>query len=353
MKFDHNIKGFLVAKDFYHDLSPRTNYDDSSVDDSSQQPSSVFTCTVDHSGATVHVKGWLIPAGGLRPIVFVHDLGEEIALYEAAALQFRAAGYPVYGFDLRGHGQSGRRLGHVPKFQTLVNDLLQVVAWVRHRENGRHPVIVGHGLGALVAIYFHKSHPKFCAAVVLSAIPLSLKTPVSRFERFLIRTLAEIYPTMKLPVGISPRFTLSPVPAGFVKKFLAIFKLGGYRPPRISCIFARELIRAVFRAKAVFLNVRSPALILRPLADEVCDYSDLDTVLERHHQRDLISILDLENVGHSVFNESDESMKTAVSSIVQWIAAREAAGDIYIRSTKDAVHPITQATSELRQFTDN
>ena len=55
----------------------------------------------------------------------VHDLGERADLYKRTAMSFVERGYSTYAFDLRGHGRSGRRLGHAPGFTILVKDLLQ------------------------------------------------------------------------------------------------------------------------------------------------------------------------------------------------------------------------------------
>src|SRR5690606_5848236 len=109
----------------------------------------VYICPVDHVGTSVFVKGWVVPGSRQHPIVLVHDLGETVYMMGGLATKLAEAGYSVYSFDQRGHGQSGRRLGHIPGFNQLALDLLQVVAWVKHKEGGRKPVIVGQGLGAL------------------------------------------------------------------------------------------------------------------------------------------------------------------------------------------------------------
>ena len=76
----------------------------------------VYTCPVDHVGTSVFVKGWLIPGRQKRPVILVHDLGETAEKLSDCAIRLARAGYSVYSFDMRGHGQSGRRLGTFPAF---------------------------------------------------------------------------------------------------------------------------------------------------------------------------------------------------------------------------------------------
>src|SRR5690606_30753211 len=131
---------------------------------------------VDHHGTTVYVKGWRRPENTKPPIVIAHDLGENISMYRDVAKKLIKQGHNVYGFDLRGHGRSGRRLGHAPSFNILVLDLLQVAAWVRHQEAGKPAIIVGQGIGALITLSFTKRYSHFCRALVLSAPVLELAT---------------------------------------------------------------------------------------------------------------------------------------------------------------------------------
>lgn len=302
-----------------------TRFGDSDLDENHV----VFSCPADHSGTTLHVEGWLRDNSEKAPVVLVHDLGENIRKYRQVALRLRAAGYDVYGMDLRGHGQSGRRLGHIPRFQALVNDLLQVAAWVKHKRE-RKPILIGHGLGALIVIYFLRAYPKFAQAAVLSSIPLNTRRPVSRFTQFMIRSIAEVAPTMKLPAALCPVFAADGCGESILQKSMYVAGLSQQKPPRISANFAKELLRAIFRSKALFTQISLPTLVLWPGRDAMCDRSDLTEALERHHHREMITVVDLPDSGHGIYFEGesqaegtsagDTGREAAFAAIARWFA---------------------------------
>lgn len=274
----------------------------------------VSSLPVDHAGTTVYVKGWRREQSERSPIIIVHDLGEHTEHYRETALALVEHGYSVYIFDLRGHGRSGRRLGHAPSFDVLVKDLLQVAAWVRHKESGRLPIILGHGIGALITIDFTKSHGNFCKAAILSAPCLELTSPVTWFARFVIKLLADFSPHFRIPSALSPQFA----------KDLKIAQKeaeDGHRAPyfpRLTAVFAQELLLAIKRTTASFIEYHGQVLILCPDKDDVCSYKNLKKSAALHQEHNL-KIVDLRGTGHSVFIEDDDTRKGALSLILPWL----------------------------------
>ena len=142
-----------------------------------------------------------------HPILIVHDLGEHAEMYRHVIDDIVERGKNVYMFDLRGHGRSGKRLGHAPSYDILIKDLLQVAAWVRHKESGLAPIIIGHGIGALITMDFSKTYSSLCKAMVLSAPCLELVHETTRMTRFFIKVLADIAPMVRIPIPLCPQFT--------------------------------------------------------------------------------------------------------------------------------------------------
>lgn len=274
----------------------------------------ISSVPVDHSGTTIYLKGWRRERSERHPIIIVHDLGEHTELYRDTAIEFLEAGYPAYIFDLRGHGRSGRRLGHAPSFNVLVKDLLQVAAWVRHKEGGKAPVIVGHGIGALIAIEFTKRHGAFARAAVLSAPCLELVAEVSVAARFAIKILSEVSPTLRIPAALSPRFAKD-------LKVAQAETEEGHRAhyfPRLTAIFARELLTALDRTEATFIEYHGSVLILCPEKDEICSYGRVKKSAALHDEHNL-RIAELPGLGHAVFTEGEEPRRQALGIILPWL----------------------------------
>jgi alpha-beta hydrolase superfamily lysophospholipase len=275
----------------------------------------VSSLPVDHQGTTVYVKGWRHENGQAPAILIVHDLGEQTTHYRETARAFVLAGYSVYLFDLRGHGRSGRRLGHAPSYNILIKDLLQVAAWVRHKEGGRPPVILGHGIGALITMDFTKHHGTFCQAAILSAPCLEPLAEVTPPARILLRVLAEVTPTFRIPAALTPRFTRD------LKSSHQVDGDEEEKPiyfPRLTAVFAHELLLAIKRAEARFIEYHGNVLILCPDQDSVCSYGQLKKSAALHNEHNL-EIADLEGVGHGVFTDDLAAREQAMGIVLPWL----------------------------------
>ncbi len=275
----------------------------------------VSSLPVDHQGTAVYVKGWRYEHGQAQAILIVHDLGEQTTHYRDTARAFVTAGYSVYLFDLRGHGRSGRRLGHAPSFNILIKDLLQVAAWVRHKEGGRPPVILGHGIGALITMDFTKHHGAFCKAAILSAPCLEPLSEVTPPARFVLKVMAEVAPTFRIPAALTPRFTrdlkTSTQTEGDDEEKPIYF-------PRLTAIFAHELLLAIKRAEARFIEYHGSVLILCPDQDSVCSYVQLKKSAALHNEHNL-EIADLKGVGHGVFTDDHAARDRAMDVVLAWL----------------------------------
>lgn len=265
----------------------------------------VSSLPVDHAGTTVYLKGWRLEQTTQPPIVIVHDLGEHAELYRETAEAFAVAGYTTYVFDLRGHGRSGRRLGHSPSFAILVKDLLQVAAWVRHKEGGRAPVILGHGIGALITMEFTKLHGTFCHAAILSAPCLEPIHETPALIRLALRAIAEIAPTYRLPTALFPRFARD--------------LLDKERQTPLTAALAHELLLAIKHADARFSEYHGEVLILCPERDQILGYSYLKKLAVLHNEHNLL-IESLADANHCVFTESVPTRELAMRAILRWLA---------------------------------
>lgn len=279
----------------------------------------VTSLPVDHSGTTVYLKGWRLPGSKRAAIVLVHDLGEHTELYRDTAHDFVRAGHSCYCFDLRGHGRSGRRLGHATSYNVLIHDLLQVTAWVRHLEGGQAPILIGQGIGALIVIDFTKTHGNLCQAAILSAPCLELTGKVDWFTRGFIKFLAETWPTFRIPTTLSPRFSRElryeqEIEAARKQQTLATF-------PQLSAIFTNELLSAIQRAEANFIEYHGDVLILCPNRDNICSYGKVRKAAALHNESN-VEIIELEDVGHHVFSDST-SRHLALLKILPWLSNLE------------------------------
>ena len=101
-------------------------------------------------GVSLHLRQWAPEQPARGTVLLVHGLGEHIGRYAHVAAHLNADGWHVLGYDQRGHGASGGARGGLPRWDSLLCDLGQVVEAVR-AELPRPLVLVGHSMGGLVA----------------------------------------------------------------------------------------------------------------------------------------------------------------------------------------------------------
>jgi pimeloyl-ACP methyl ester carboxylesterase len=279
-------------------------------DDAEDTQNLVYSIPVDHDGTAVHVKGWAKLNTPYPPLVIVHDLGENIALYRAAAKRLGDEGFSVFGFDLRGHGRSGRLLGHIPHFSSLVNDLLQVVAWIRFKSNRRIPLLVGQGMGALIAVYFQKQYPELTRGAVLVAPVLDNRLRVTLLHRVLIRGLAQVFPRSRLPRSLVPRF------------IARISRMDTWNRPAyhgITANFAKELINAVTHVENSFRQFTAPSLILTPDASQGFDFENLFDMIQHHPSPERFQTRQLPGIGLQPLTVDPEQLDAVLNIMIPWL----------------------------------
>lgn len=272
----------------------------------------VYSCQVDHEGTIVYVKGLRQTHASRTPILVVHDLAEDTSYYRAAAQLFAEAGHSFYCFDMRGHGRSGREPGHVSNFKQLLNDLLQVVAWVRHKEGGKKPIIIGQGIGALTAINFGRSYSKLCAGIVLCAPTFFPKKLPSPWERRIVKFLADWFPKRHISLAtariFADEFRLSNVSEELGRAF------GG-----ITANFAQSLIQAVENAQMDLIQIKKlPVLALIPENDPLCNYDDLINRVSENGIDENITIEKIPTDSHYPLTESDLSIRECLQALYRW-----------------------------------
>ena len=260
-------------------------------------------------GADLVAAHW--PAQQPRARVLVaHGLGEHIGRYARLTAALNAASYDVYGYDQRGHGQSGGPRALV-RLDELVADHLKA------REallTGDLPLFAfGHSLGGLVTAASVARDPRGLSGVILSSPALVVDHGLSPGLRALVRLLARVAP------GLSNK----PIPAAHLASDAGVGQAYDADPlvhhggVRIGT--ADSMIRTGAALWPRLARWRLPTLLIQGDADRLVSVEGARRFARETASDDLTYI---EEPGgyHELFNDVNSSRFTEL--LTGWLDAR-------------------------------
>lgn len=139
-------------------------------------------------------------AAARAAVVVVHGWGEHSGRYAALASWFADRGVHVYAPDLRGHGRSAGRRGHIARFSQYLSDLLAfrqaVASWSPVPQ-----LLLGHSFGGCVVLRTLEVRADAIAAAIVSSPWLALFRRPPRWKT-LATLLADVLPAVQVPTGL-------------------------------------------------------------------------------------------------------------------------------------------------------
>jgi alpha-beta hydrolase superfamily lysophospholipase len=246
---------------------------------------------------------------------------------------------------LRGHGRSTSARVHASSFTALTSDLLQVAAWIRHKEGGRAPIVLGQGVGALIALDFAQRHVAFCRGIILSAPCLTPVEDVRSTTRLLLRGLADLAPSCPLPRFLVPRFVRNlalgrsvPIlgvdtsaetdgseasattarPHRFSHLIGWLRRLWPVGGPTLTAGFAHELVVATRKSCHSVFGYAGDVLVLCPENDEVSSYAQLRKALATHSDNNF-ELVELPTAGHGLLTGTPSTRDATLAKVREWI----------------------------------
>lgn len=261
-------------------------------------------------GAPLAFRSWR-PAGDARGAVLVsHGLGEHGGRYGELGDALAGRGIEVHALDHRGHGRSGGARGHVDRFAELVRDLETFRAAVAPASG---PVfLLGHSMGALVALRHLQAHPGVrWSGVVLSAPLLGIAVRAPRWKTALSGVLARLLP--RLPFHNEIRLDALSSDPGYEAAYRADPLLHQVITPRMY-----TELGAAMRAARSAPPPAVPLLVLAPGADAVADPRAVaEWAAEQGAEA---TVLRYPGFRHEALNERERHR--VLADLLAWIEAR-------------------------------
>lgn len=145
----------------------------------------------------IYWQAWTPERPPRATVVIVHGASEHSARYRHVARRLLRDAYAVYASDHRGHGRSEGPRALIDRLDNAVSDLHQVVLEAR-REHPATPVfMLGHSMGATIALSYAVGHQDQLTGLILSGALAALDAAPAPL-RLAGRVLSVLAPTLPL-----------------------------------------------------------------------------------------------------------------------------------------------------------
>lgn len=228
--------------------------------------------SVDAGDVTLLYHVWEAPTPRAH-LRIVHGLGEHAGRYTRLAEALLTRGISTYAADLRGHGVSGGRRGHVDRFADFLSDFERVRDATPDATPG---FLLGHSLGGLIALRLIQTGlAADVRGAILSAPAVELPEPQPWWRDRATRLLSPLLPTVAASNGIDPA-DLSRDPVE-----VEAYRADPLVHDRITIRLFREMRRAMLAARRDAGTVSIPILLLAPGIDRVTDVGAARALADR------------------------------------------------------------------------
>jgi len=264
-------------------------------------------------GLSLYYRGWEAEAPRAA-LLLVHGLSDHSGRYTEFGRMMASFGVSVYALDLRGHGVSDGRRGHVDRFELLLQDLDRFRREVEGTCDVNLPLfILGHSMGGLItARYIEEYESRFLGAIITSPW-FATVMPVPRWKVVMSGVLNRFLPALPIDAAIDESL-LSHDPR-VVERYRDDPLVHGKITPRLFAEASIAMGLVMQRSD----RIRMPLLLMLAGDDQVVDTRKSEAFARSLTTPD-VTIRVLPDYYHEVLNDHDRGL--AAREIRNWIFAR-------------------------------
>ncbi|MEV8515292.1 lysophospholipase [Dactylosporangium sp. NPDC051484] len=261
-------------------------------------------------GVRIVYDAWLPERGVGGVVVLSHGMGEHARRYDHVIARLGELGLGVYAPDHRGHGRSGGKRLLARRITEYTDDLDVLFAEVRRRHPGQVPFLIGHSMGAMIALAYALDHQAGLRGLVLSGTPVVPGKGIPKPAIAVAKVLGRIAPGA--PVQSLPSSLISKDPAVVAKYDADPLVHHGKIPAGLGGAMLTQM--AVFQRRLPELTL--PALVLHGSEDGLVDAESSRLIAARAGSRDL-TLHVYDGLHHEVYNEPEQDR--VLDDLERWL----------------------------------
>ena len=255
-------------------------------------------------------RAWLPEAGreARAVIAVVHGAGEHSGRHANLGRIFAEQGYAVFAYDLRGHGRSPGRRGHVARFAEYINDTGSFLDFIRRQNPEKKVYLLGHSLGGLIAASY-VLEPIQLSGLILSSPLMRIKMHVPGWKTAIGQIASHLMPALTMKSGL-PAADLCRNPEVGInyRQDPLVHDLATVR-------FYTEMLSAQSRALAHAGELKVPLLVLYGSGDRIVDPASVRLFYDKAGS--VKTIRCYAGFFHEIFNETDSQI--VFEDVLGWL----------------------------------
>jgi alpha-beta hydrolase superfamily lysophospholipase len=240
-----------------------------------------------------------------RHVLLIHGLAEHMGRYEHVVDALNSAGWSVTAVELRGHGESEGKRGHVDRWEQYLEDVRAAAATI-----DGPVVLLGHSMGGLVALDLAiDGLPNGIDALVLSDPNVAVAIEAPAIKVMGAKVLSKLFPRLSLANELDASLICRHQPV--VDKYLEDPLVYATITPR----WFTEMVKSQERVVANAIRYTTPLLMLLGEGDAICDWK-ASAALARNWGGEAHTITYPE-LYHEIFNEVEGEQ--VIMDMIAWL----------------------------------
>ena len=241
-------------------------------------------------------------------IIIVHGLGENQGRYEWVTKQLNSNGYSVYRYDHRGHGRSGGKRGYAKHFSVIINDLDEIVDYVK-KEEKTDVYLLGHSMGGFIVNNYGSHHSDKLKGIISSAAPGIILNMVKILTKVPFKLIGWVDYKNALGGALShdPQ-----IPVDYEND---PYNLKKFKIRLLGTMF----IEGVKDLQANIKNFSCPVLYLHGKDDTIVEYESTEWLYANNPVEDKSLVL-YDGMYHEILNEVEK--EKVMNDILKWLENR-------------------------------
>ncbi len=243
-------------------------------------------------------------------VFIVHGLGEHLGRYDNVTNTLKE--YNLFLLDLRGHGKSGGKRGHVMRFDEYLDDVDALRNEMKGLVQGK-TFILGHSMGGLIVLRYAIYRPEGISGVVSSGPLLGVNVKVPKIKDMIGRLVANLAP------GLSMSNEIDTGKLSHNKAVVDAYNNDPLVHAKVSARWYVEMVKAMEDTNANAGRLSMPCLILHGSADALTNPESSREFFEKAGSKDKTYKL-YDGYYHEVYNEVEK--QKPLSDMAEWLNKR-------------------------------